>query len=575
MQLRDYQERAHTAVFDLYSKGSDRTLVVMPTGCGKTVLFGTVAHSWTSGRVLVIAHREELIWQAANKIQAITGDRPDIEMADLRASREGLFTHSNVVVASVQTLVSGRACEDCEGQGSILGVPCGRCRKGKLSRMMRFDPQDFGLLIIDESHHGTASSYREIIDYFRQNEALKILGVTATPDRADKSALGQIFDTVAFEYDLPTAIHDGWLVPIRQQWITVDGLDFSKVRTTRGDLNEKELGEILGAEETIHAIVNPTMQIAGDKATLLFAVSVSQAQKMAEVINRHKPGSAICIHGETPKEIRRDLLRRYSAGEYQYLCGCGVFLEGFDEPRVQVVSMARPTKSRALYTQAVGRGTRPIRPPMEQTPEARRAGIASSEKPEVLVLDFVGNSGRHKLVSTADILGGYFDEELVERAVKKAKEGSGSVDMLEEMQALREEDARKKQEEERRRLERLKHVVASNVNFSTRDVSPFDAFDIAPRRSQYNAKPPSVKQLKALWRMGVNTQGICSTEAGRILAEARKREQAGMCNFRQARVLAKHGYPTDVSAERAAQMIQEINQAISHRPRREFSTIQR
>ena len=398
--------------------------------------------------------------------------------------------------------------------------------------MQRFDPEEFGLIIIDEAHHATADSYRRILSYYGRNPALRILGVTATPDRADEQAMGKVFDSIAFEYGILDAINDGWLVPIKQQWVTVEGLDLSKVRTTAGDLNEGDLEKVMVDEENIHGVVSPTLEISGERATLVFTASVAQAELTADVFNRHKPNSAICIHGGTPKDERRLLLERYSKGDFQYLCGCGVFLEGFDEPRIQVIAMARPTKSRALYAQAIGRGTRPVSPPRELTPDERKTAILSSSKPEMLVLDFVGNSGRHKLISTADILGDALPDEFVERAVKLAQTKGQPVDMLAEF-----EDLERIVEDEKR-----KKIVA-NAKYHAQSMDPFDIFDITPPREPgwHKGRKPSEKMVAMLDRAGIPTKELSHVQAKKLIGEMFKRREQNLCTFKQVKTIRKYG----------------------------------
>ena len=546
MDLRDYQRTFCDNVLSQFEIGSRSTLGILPTGCGKTVCFSTIARDWKEGRVLILAHREELIFQAADKIEAITGDRPEIEMADYRAARHGLLTASNVIVSSVQTQNSGKSCPVCSQlscdfcQGEYHKCPqcsqqvlqCEICLGGIVRRMQRFDPEEFGLVIVDEGHHATADSYRRILAYYGRNPNLKVLLVTATPDRADEQAMGSVCDSVAFEYGILDAINDGWLVPIKQQWVTVDGLDLSKVKTTAGDLNQGELEAVMVDEENIHGIVSPTMEIAGDRATLVFTASVAQAELTKDVFNRHRSNSAICIHGGTDKDERRVLLERYSKGEFQYLCGCGVFLEGFDEPRIQVIAMARPTKSRSLYAQAIGRGTRPIYPPREATREERKAAILASPKPEMLVLDFVGNSGRHKLISTADILGDALPDEFVERAVKLAQSKGKPVDMLTEF-----EDLEKIVEDEKR-----KKIVA-HAKFSAQSMDPFDIFDLTPPREPgwHQGRKPTDKQIECLERWGVPTKELSFVQASKLMDTMIKRRKENLASFKQIKVLRKYG----------------------------------
>jgi len=337
MILRPYQSAASDAIFKEWQE-NDSTLVVMPTGGGKTVLFADVIRRVFPRRALVIAHREELIFQARDKIQRVTGLSADVEMGEYRAEG-GLFGQARVVVSTIQTQCSG-------GDGG--------------GRMAKFDPQRFGVLIIDEAHHATSPSYRRVIDYYRTNPALKILGVTATPDRADEAALGQVFQSVAFDYEVLDAIHDGWLVPIEQQMVHVEGLDYSSIRTTAGDLNGGDLAAVMEAEKNLQQMASASLAIIGPRRALVFTASVKSAEMTAEIFNRHRAGMASWVCGKTDREERRRVLAGFAAGKVQVVCNCGVLTEGFDDPGVEVVLMGRPTKSRSLYAQMVGRSTRPL-----------------------------------------------------------------------------------------------------------------------------------------------------------------------------------------------------------------------
>src|SRR5512136_2659531 len=410
MNLRPYQSAASDAIFKEW-QDNDSTLVVMPTGGGKTILFADVIRRVFPRRALVIAHREELIFQARDKIQRVTGLSADVEMGEYR-SDGGLFGSARVVVSTIQTQCSG-------GDGG--------------GRMAKFDPARFGVLIIDEAHHATSPSYRRVIDYYRTNPALKVLGVTATPDRADEEALGQVFQSVAFDYEVLDAIHDGWLVPIEQQMVHVEGLDYSSVRTTAGDLNGGDLAAVLEAEKNLQQMASASLAIIGGRRALVFTSSVKAAEMTAEIFNRHRRGMASWVCGLTDREDRRRVLAEFAAGKVQVVCNCGVLTEGFDDPGVEVVIMGRPTKSRSLYSQMVGRSTRPLPGVVDgpETAEARKAAIAASAKASCLVVDFVGNAGKHKLVTSADILGGKVSEEALERAVKRVSMAGGPVNMTE------------------------------------------------------------------------------------------------------------------------------------------------
>lgn len=371
MKLREYQQKAIDSIVAEWSGGNKSTLLVLPTGTGKTVVFAGVIRKLFPKRAMVLAHREELIFQAREKIQKVTGLRADIEMGAYKATMETDMFHprSPVIVSTIQTHIAG-------GDGG--------------GRMTKFNPMDFGLLIVDEAHHGTASSYKRVIDYYRQNPNLVVLGVTATPDRADEEALGQIFDTVAYDYEILDAIRDGWLVPIEQQMVSVDGLDFSSIRTTAGDLNGADLAEVMESEKNLHGIAGATIDIVGQRRGIGFASSVEQARQLAEIFNRHKSGMASWVCGKTDKDDRKRIIADFAAGKIQFVWNCGVFTEGFDDSGVDVISMARPTKSRALYGQMAGRATRPhesIAHQLNNLPVAalRRGMIARSCKPSCIL----------------------------------------------------------------------------------------------------------------------------------------------------------------------------------------------
>jgi len=548
MKPRDYQIKMCEGVLDQILNGSRKTLAVAPTGTGKSLSMALIANGWKKGRVLIVGHREELNFQNAETTHRISGEYPDIEMGDLRAQSHGLLSRSNIVVASIQTLNAGRKCKACDGDG------CGLCVDGVVRRMQRFDPHEFGLMIIDEAHHATAASYRRLFRYFDRNEKVRSAGFTATPDRTDEVALGNIFDSVAFEYGLLDAIDDGWLVPINQEFIHCKDLDFSHVRKTAGDLNIGDLEDVLIEEGPLHEMVEPTVEIAGDRPTLIFAASVAHARLMANIINRPelKPNSAICITGSTPTDERRDLLRRYKEGEFQFLVGCGVFLEGFDEPRIEIVAMARPTSSRSLFSQMVGRGTRPISPPMEETADERKATIADSRKPSLLVLDYVGNTGKHKLMSTADILGGEYEDEVIQRATDRAKASPREeVDMRAILEA---EQAKLIDEKKRER-------VVAKATYSRQSVDPFDLLDVAPLREPgwHKGRKPTKKMREMLAKAGVPNVGRMSFwDAKRLIGTMCERRENALCTYKQAKLLARYGEDTEVGFKEASRVIDQI-----------------
>lgn len=536
--LRDYQLKAAEAVMREFEE-QDSTLVVLPTGGGKTVLFADIIRRFQPKRSLVLCHREELIFQAVEKIERFAGLGCEIEMAGSMANTT-LFGKSPVVVATIQTLISGI----------------------ERRRMTRFSPSDFGLIICDEAHHCPSASWKMVLDYFKQNPYLKVLGVTATPDRTDEEALGQIFKTVAFDYEILDAINDGWLVPIRQQMVTVQGLDFSGVRTTCGDLNGADLAKIMEAEEAMQGVASAAIEIVEDRRTIIFTASVKQAETVSAILNRHKPGMCEWVCGKTDKDARRATLDRFSKGLVQVVANCGVLTEGFDNPGVEVIVMARPTKSRSLYAQMAGRATRPLPGMVDecQTANGRKAAIWNSNKPHCEIVDFTGNSGKHKLMSTADILGGSVSEEAVALAVRKAKEKGGPVFMSEELFAAQEELDKQADEARQREAARKARLVAK-ASFTTVKMDPFNAFDLVPDKARGwdSGHTLTEKQHSILMKQGINPDTMPYGQAKQLLNETFRRWNGSLATMKQCQLLKKHGYETrELKMSDASKMIDAL-----------------
>ena len=600
MKLRDYQETAIQKILESWQKFRS-CLIVLPTGCGKTVVFGELIHrlltnkvkvegeQWIgqdSVRAMILAHREELISQAADKVGRISGADVQVEMGEMKVSPMfGQMPH--VVVSTVQTQTAplgGKV--KVEGEGE--------------QRMSKFCPDDFGVLVIDEAHHATAKTYRSCIEHYLSNPKCRLLGVTATPDRADESALGSVFDTVAFEYTVTEAIHDGWLVPVKQRLVKVDSLDFSKVSSCAGDFNQGELAQVLEEEQNLHSIAVPTVEICGNRRTIIFAASVKQAERLAEILNRGKrdqgfgirdsglgigdSGStqdrAAWVCGMTPKDERRTILEDFKAGRVQYLVNVGVLTEGYDDAGVEVVVMARPTKSRALYAQMAGRATRPsakiadllgtvgdqvkVEGEGEQRMDAsslRRKLIAESDKPECTILDFVGNSGRHKLVSTVDILGGKEidedEEEARARAKKRCEESGEAVDMVAELEKSRAEIKAAKAEEARRRK-----FIQATAKFIEVSVDPFNIFDLPPIEATAKCtlgRSLSWRQKELLReKLKVDPEKIGLAQARQLLDEYFRRVNERLATFGQMKMLRKFGVSVPMHFDEASRTLNKL-----------------
>ena len=506
LRMRPYQLAAKLAVertFGWVETPSDveivpaaRTMIDLATGTGKTVTFAALAND-AKGRVLVVAHRDELIEQAATKLREVTGDRVDIEKANDGAD---LWNPCRIVVGSVQTLNS--------------------IRNGR-PRMERLEPDKYGLVIIDECHHATADSYRRVIAHFEKNPACRILGATATPDRADEESLGKIFRTVAYRYQLRDAIRDGYLCNVRCRSIPLD-LSFASIKDTAGDFNQGELGAIMEEDGALHGVVKAVREQGEGRKSIIFGVRVKHAEQLAEIFNRDEPGSARSISGGTPKDERAAIVSQFRKGQFRYLCNVGVATEGFDVPDVGCVAVARPTQSRALYTQMIGRGTRPLYEcTLFETPAERQAAIAASGKPDCLVIDFTDNARNHKLVSAIDILGDDYEDEIVVEAKRiaadKCVNPSDVLDIAaQELRRKRAADAARAAEEAIRK--RRARVVVEGIEYEVQDVNPFDALDLPrPRVHGWDAMQGATeKQRKVIASRGFNPNGLTKAEASRL-----------------------------------------------------------
>lgn len=475
------------------------------------------------GRVMIIAHRKELIAQAKAHAEA-AGATCEIEMADSYASAK-----CDVVAASVPTLVAGYDCYGCEGVNSGDCHVCGG--SGRLKRMTRFDPRDFGLIITDEGHHATADSYIDVYTWFGSNKDNKRLFVTATPERADGKGLHNVCESVAFEMGLRTAINEGWLCPIRQQFIEVAGLNLSRVSTRGGDLADGELERAFLGEDDVdrermlHAIAKPVIEIAGDQQFIVFACGVDHAEGLLAAFNAYDGSRVEMILGSTNPFERQRIVQRLKSGVTQGLVNVGVATEGFDLPTAAVIAIARPTKSTPLYLQMIGRGTRPLPGVVDgpTTPDARTLAIASSAKPHCVVLDFIGQSGKHKLISVVDVLSGAnVDPRDVETAIRLAKKEESPSDMdalLEKAKTAREK--KEAAAEEKRRLST--HRKADSVDMRSTDVDLFEG-------RKFGSKLATQKQVALLVRLGVpfeKAATVSSGQAGAMISALQNKPKTG------------------------------------------------
>lgn len=514
--LRDYQRRAVAACVDALRDGGS-TLLVLPTGCGKTVVFAHVIREILAARpgarAIVLAHRAELIAQNAETISRVLGEPVDIEMAEFWADPYGR-ARRRVIVASKDTLHE--------------------------RRLARFDPAQFALVVTDEAHHATAETYRRVYNYFA---GVPHLGVTATPDRYDEAALGQVFDSVALDYEIADAIADGWLVPLRARALMLEGFDLSGLHTVAGDLDQGELDE--AARNVVVQAAAAILRLDVPRS-IVFCVSVAHARALADELNRMASRVADWVCGETERDERLRIIASHKAGAFRYLCNVGVLTEGYDDPGVESIVIARPTKSRALYAQMLGRGTRPLPGVVDgiDDREARRAAIAASSKPFLRVFDLTGNPGRHRLVTPADILGGKYDDDAVRAA--SARVLAGEVDVSEALEEARQE---RESEEEKRTIAKVNDArarIVSMVRYIIREVDLFDdgCAVVGVDRAYKRGTPPTERQIAVLERAGFKREDIENLNRGecsRLIGAIIDRRNHGLATPKQVKLLARYG----------------------------------
>lgn len=322
MELRPYQQQAKDAIFSEWKNGIKKTLLVLPTGCGKTIVFAKVAEECVKGgsRVLILAHRGELLDQAADKIGKSTG----LGCATEKAEQTCLGSWFRIVVGSVQSMMREK-------------------------RLNQFPNDYFNTIIIDEAHHCISDSYQKVLRHFPDAE---VLGVTATPDRGDMQNLGTVFESLAYEYTLPKAIKEGYLSPIKAVTIPLK-IDMSAVGVQAGDFKSGDIATAL--DPYLESIAEEMEKYCSNKKTVVFLPLVKTSQKFRDILNNH--GFKVAeVNGDS--KDRAEILEAFDKDQYNVLCNSMLLTEGWDCPSVDCIVVLRPTKVRSLYCQMVGRGTR-------------------------------------------------------------------------------------------------------------------------------------------------------------------------------------------------------------------------
>ena len=487
--LRPYQQAARDSIHAQWEQGRLRTLLVLPTGTGKTIVFASVAADQVRAgdRVLILAHRGELLEQAADKLQRSTGLVSAVEKAESTC----LDSWFRVVVGSVQTLQ-------------------------RTARLERFPQDYFGTIIIDEAHHAITDGYRRILDYF---SGAKVLGVTATPDRGDMRNLGEVFDSLAFEYKLTDAIKEGYLCKIMAQTIPLQ-LDITSVTMSGGDYAVGDLGTAL--DPYLEQIAAEMARRCKSRKTVVFLPLIKTSQKFRDLLNTYGFRAAE-VNGQS--DDRRQVLADFDAGKYNVLCNSMLLTEGWDCPSVDCVVVLRPTKVRSLYSQMVGRGTR-----------------LSPGKTDLLLLDFLWMTDKHELCRPADLV---CEDRTVARQMTETLAESGCPEDIEEaaaqasedVVAQREEALAKQLEEQRRKKAKLVDPLQYEMSIQAEDLAGYvPAFG-------WEAGPPSEQQTAALEKLGILPDAVESAgKAALLLDRLNKRRDEGLTTPKQIRCLEKYGF---------------------------------
>jgi superfamily II DNA or RNA helicase len=456
--LRDYQTEAVESCEQSLAT-HDRVMLVLPTGCGKTEVFAALARDWQQGRVLVIAPQINLVDQARDKL----AQRCDLYVGVEQASRSS-YKHDRVIAASKQTLIRA------ERFKTLKGV---------------------GLVVVDECHLAATKIFAKTLDWFIQQGA-KVLGVTATPNRHDKVSMRNLFDTCAYELSILDAIESGWLVAPQARCVKVKGLDLGQVKSNRDDFQQGDLARVMEDEKVIHEIADITARESADMKTVVYCVSVREAKAVAELLVDQYGKRAGWVCGDQARQSHDDratTLRNFTKGDLQFVCNVGVLTTGWDFPGLEHIVMARPTRSQSLYTQIMGRGTRPLPGTVDfpdSTAESRRAAIAASAKPHFTVTDLRDNSLEHKLITAVDVLGGQMGLNDAARKIARdeMRKTGGPLSVLESIRAAEEEERkraehqRRKEQEAQERVDRLKREA--HAHYSKQQVDLFSAGQRAP-----------------------------------------------------------------------------------------------
>ncbi len=487
--LRPYQAEAKEAILHEWSEGRKRTLLVLPTGCGKTVVLARVAEDQVEqgGRVLIMAHRGELLDQAADKVRQVTG----IDCAYEKTGSSSLGSWMPITIGSVQSL-----CQE--------------------KRLQQFPPDYYAAVIVDEAHHCLSDSYQRVLEHFPE---ANVLGVTATPDRGDMRNLGRFFDSRAYEYTMSQAIREHYLCPVKAQMIPLK-LDISEVGISNGDYSAGEIE--IALKPYLRQIAHEIAENYANRKTVVFLPLVHISQSFCDLLNEMGVPAAE-VNGNSAD--RAEILHDFEAGRYSVLCNSMLLTEGWDCPAVDCIVILRPTKVRSLYQQMVGRGMR-----------------LYPGKTELILLDFLWMTERHDLCRPSSLISK--DAEIAAKVDRLVMDAACGVDIMEA-----EEEAERNVLEEReqtlaRQLAEMRHRQRKLVDplQYAMSIAAEDLANYVPTFA-WEMAPPSQKQLQFLEKRGIFAESVENMGKARLLIDKLiLRQNEGLATPKQIRCLERYGF---------------------------------